>query len=323
MPTANWLALPGPPMPVTVMTKRWWIYQKERFPIFAHGPLILAFSLSAMGYSALLRGENSLRPAAAIVAFVTALLFFLQLRIADEFKDAEDDARWRPYRPVPRGLVTLQELGWIGFGAAVIQLAGSLWLRPLQALLLVAAWIWLGLMSKEFFIHEWLKAHPVIYMLSHMVIMPVFDIYATACDWLMAGAEAPGGLGWFLAVSYLNGIVIEIGRKIRSPQDEEAGVETYSVLWGRGRALLVWLGAMLLTAVCAWRGALLINFATPVALLLALLLSFAAILAVTFSTAPLPGRGKRIELFSGVWTLLMYLSLGAAPLALRFFQGGG
>jgi 4-hydroxybenzoate polyprenyltransferase len=213
-------------------------------------------------------------------------------------------------------------LGWIGIGAAAIQLAGSLWLRPLQALLLVVAWTWLALMSKEFFVHEWLKAHPVFYMLSHMVIMPVFDIYATACDWLMAGAAPPRGLGWFLAVSYMNGIVIEIGRKIRAPQDEEEGVETYSVLWGRRRALLVWLGAMLLTAICAWRGAFLIGFATPVALFLFFLLSCAVLLAMAFDSALLPGSGKRIELFSGAWTLLMYLSLGAVPLLLRHVQGG-
>lgn len=176
-------------------------------------------------------------------------------------------------------------------------------------------------MSKEFFIHGWLKRHPIIYMLSHMVIMPVFDIYATACDWLMAGAAPPRGLIWFLGVSYLNGIVIEVGRKIRSPQDEEEGVETYSFLWGRSRALLAWLGAMSLTAVCAWRGALLIGFAVPVSLLLLLLLSGAALLAITFHAAPLPGRGKRIELFSGIWTLLMYLSLGAVPLLIQHFQG--
>lgn len=322
MPTASWPGGRSYTKTAVIMANRWWIYQKERFPVFAHGPLILAFSLSAMSYSALLRGESTLRPAAALVAFVTAFLFFLQLRIADEFKDEEDDARWRPYRPVPRGLVTLRELGWIGIGGAVIQLAGSLWLRPLQALWLVVAWAWLALMSKEFFVHEWLKAHPVFYMLSHMIIMPVFDIYATACDWLMAGAGPPRGLGWFLAVSYLNGIVIEIGRKIRSPQDEEEGVETYSALWGRGWALLAWLGAMLLTAVCAWRGSLLIGFATPLALLLLLLLSGAVVLAVTFNAAALPGRGKRIEMFSGAWTLLMYLSLGAIPLALRYLQGG-
>ncbi|MBI1920766.1 MAG: UbiA family prenyltransferase [Geobacter sp.] len=301
---------------------RWWIYQKERFPVFAHGPLILAFSLSAMAYSALLRGESGLRPEAAVVAFVTAFLFFLQLRIADEFKDAEEDAHWRPYRPVPRGLVTLRELGWVGAGAGAIQLAGSLWLRPLQLLLLLAAWGYLALMSKEFFVRDWLKARPIAYMLSHMVVMPVFDIYATACDWLTAGALPPRGLGWFLAVSYLNGIVIEIGRKVRAPEDEEEGVETYSALWGRPLALAAWLGAMLLTALCAWRGAVLIGFAAPVAVLLALLLAAAAILAISFARSPLPGRGKRVELFSGVWTLLMYLSLGAVPLLFRYWQGG-
>lgn len=301
---------------------RWWIYQKERFPVFAHGPLILAFSLSAMAYSALLRGETGLRPEAALVAFVTAFLFFLQLRIADEFKDAEEDARWRPYRPVPRGLVSLRELGWVGAGAGAIQLVGSLWLRPLQLLLLLAAWGYLALMSKEFFVRDWLKSRPIAYMLSHMVVMPVFDIYATACDWLTAGALPPHGLGWFLAVSYLNGIVIEIGRKVRAPEDEEEGVETYSALWGRPSALAAWLGAMLLTALCAWRGAVLIGFAAPVAALLALLLAAAAFLAISFARSPLPGRGKKVELFSGVWTLFMYLSLGAVPLLLRYWQGG-
>ena len=93
------------------MGGRWWVYQRERFPVLAHGPLILAFSSSALSFSALLRGAREWpRPAALVAAFVTCLLFFLQLRIADEFKDFEEDSRWRPYRPVPRGLVTLREL---------------------------------------------------------------------------------------------------------------------------------------------------------------------------------------------------------------------
>ena len=41
------------------------------------------------------------------MAVVTSFLSFLQLRIADEFKDFDEDSRYRPYRPVPRGLVTL------------------------------------------------------------------------------------------------------------------------------------------------------------------------------------------------------------------------
>ena len=102
---------------------RWNIYQRERFPVLAHGPLIAAFSSGAVCYSAQLRAVASgSRPtvsvASLVVAFVSCLLFFFQLRVSDEFKDHEEDSRWRPYRPVPRGLVTLRELGWL---AAVVK----------------------------------------------------------------------------------------------------------------------------------------------------------------------------------------------------------
>lgn len=304
------------------MSWRWWIYQKERFPVFAHGPLIMAFSLSAMSFSALLRGADSLPPAAVLVAFVTAFLFFLQLRIADEFKDAEEDSRFRPYRPVPRGLVTLRELGWLGVGAAGIQLAGSLWLRPSLVPLLLVAWTYLALMSKEFFVRDWLKKRPLAYMLSHMVVMPIFDIYATACDWLAAGSSPPEGLGWFLAASYTNGIVIEIGRKIRAPRDEEEGVETYTFLWGRPKALAAWVSSMALTGFFAWRGAILIGFSTPIAWLFSALLLGGGCLALSFIRNPSPGRGSEVEKFSGVWTLSMYLGLGVVPLLIRYFGLG-
>src|SRR6516225_7637818 len=64
---------------------RWWTYQRERFPVVAHGVLILAFSSAAVCFSTLLRGRTDLPPLLVVaVAFGTAFLFFLQLRIADE-----------------------------------------------------------------------------------------------------------------------------------------------------------------------------------------------------------------------------------------------
>ena len=39
------------------MANRWWVYQRERFPVLVHGALIGAFSLSAVCCSALLRGD--------------------------------------------------------------------------------------------------------------------------------------------------------------------------------------------------------------------------------------------------------------------------
>jgi 4-hydroxybenzoate polyprenyltransferase len=305
--------------------RRWWIYQRERFPLLGHGPLIAAFSFSALSFSMLLRGRTTL-PAVVpvLVAFVTALLFFLQLRIADEFKDFEEDSRYRPYRPVPRGLVTLRELGVLGMIAAVVQLGLAVWLTPSLLLLLAAAWAYLVLMSKEFFVPAWLKAHPILYMVSHMVIIPLVDLYATACDWWVAGEGPPRGLIWFLVVSYFNGLVIEMGRKIRGPKEEETGVNTYSALWGRRNAVLAWLGALLATAGFAFLAAWQIDFFVPVSVLLAVLLLAAGVIAGRFLRQPDAPRAKAIETASGLWTILMYLSLGAVPLLGRaWFAGQG
>jgi len=303
--------------------RRWWVYQRERFPLLGHGPLIAAFSFSALSFSTLLRGRVTLPGALPVlVAFVTALLFFLQLRIADEFKDFEEDSRFRPYRPVPRGLVTLRELGALGILAALAQLGLALWLTPSLVLLLAVAWAFLVLMSKEFFVPGWLKAHPLLYMVSHMVIIPLVDLYATACDWWVAGEGPPRGLIWFLVVSYFNGLIIEIGRKIRGPNEEETGVNTYSALWGRRNAVLAWLGSLLTTAACALVAARQVDFAAPVGVLLSVMLLLAGIIAWRFLRQPEARRAKMIETASGLWTILMYLSLGAVPLLVRAWLAG-
>jgi 4-hydroxybenzoate polyprenyltransferase len=304
---------------------RWIEYQRERFPVAAHGPLVAAFSASAVCFSSLVRGRIAVPAFSALaVAFATSLLFFLQLRIADEFKDYEDDARFRPYRPVPRGLVTLTELAWVGGAAAGVQLALALWLQPSLVLLLAIAWIYLTLMTREFFAPRWLKAHPVAYMTSHMVILPLVDLYATACDWWVAGLRwPPRGLYWFLVVSYLNGIVIEIGRKTRATVDEERGVETYSALWGTRGAVRAWLAAVCLTGIAAWQAARRIGTQFGMLILLATVAAIACAIAIRFLRASAPGSGKAIELMSGVWTVLMYLGLGAIPLAFTIWRSGG
>lgn len=300
------------------MANRWWVYQRERFPVLAHTPLIAAFSLSAVSYSALIRCTNHLpgwKP--CVVAFLSSFLFFLQLRLADEFKDFEEDSQYRPYRPVPRGLIKLSELGWLWASCIAIQLALALWLAPRLILLLVLTWTYLLLMSKEFFARRWLKARPITYMVTHMAIMPLVDLYTTSCDWVPAGlSRPPHGLLWFLLVSFFNGMVVEIGRKIRSPQDEEAGVETYSFLWGRRNAVIAWLAMVASTAGFAYVAAQGIGFARPILFLLVGLFVVAMAVGVFFLRGAVAKRGKLVEAMAGVWSLLMYLSLGFVPMVL-------
>lgn len=297
---------------------RWWIYQKERFPLAAHAPLIVAFSACAVSFSSLLRGVAVPGFPAYGAAFGVCLLMFLQLRIADEFKDAEEDARWRPYRAVPRGLVKLPELRVVFILAALVQLALACWLDLRLLWVLGIAWSYLALMSVEFFCRDWLKRRPVVYLLTHMGIMPLVDFFATACDWMPATGQAPAGLGWFLTASFCNGIVIEIGRKLRQPADEEEGVETYSRLWGRCGGAGVWLAALLATLLSATLAAR----ETGHILLITIPLGLAFAISIWLAARYVGGRihGRRIEHFSALWTLMLYLLLGLVPLALRHFQ---
>jgi len=303
---------------------RWWTYQRERFPVAGHGLLIGAFAFSAVAFSSMLRGRFQV-PAwpSILVAFTSCFLFFLQLRIADEFKDLEEDTRYRPYRPVPRGLVSLRELGGVFVLAGTVQLGLALWLDARLLVLLGITWVYLALMSKEFFLRRWLADRPVLYMVSHMAIMPLIDLYATSTDWLAAGHPAPPpGLTWFLAASFFNGMVIEIGRKVRSPADEEAGVRTYSALWTPRGAIGAWAGVLAGTWACAAVAAWHIDFLVPLLLVFAVMAVGTAAVARHFLANPAPGRGRRIEKLSGLWTLALYLGLGAAPLLEKAIRHG-
>lgn len=299
---------------------RWWTYQRERFPVVAHGLLIGAFSFCAVSLSRVLRQEIGWPDWRQLcVAFGTCFAFFLQLRIADEFKDYQEDLKYRPYRPVQRGLVSLRELGMLFVIACAVQLLLALWLDARLIMLLLVTWAYLAAMSKEFFVADWLRKRYILYMVSHMVIMPLVDLYATSTDWIVADRGAPRGLILFLGASYFNGLVIELGRKIRTPADEEVGVATYSHLWGRGVATITWLGAMVVTMAFACGVALRMDIFLPMAVVLGVALIGAIILGLIVMRDPKPGRGKWIEGYAGMWTLSLYLGLGLLP---HFFGRG-
>ena len=121
----------------------------------------------------------------------------------------------------------------------------------------------------------------------------------------------------FLLMSVFNGVVFEIGRKIRAPEDEEMGVETYSALWGIKRAATAWAGALALSAAAGAWVAVEIGFVVPVLAVAAALLAAAALVAARFLKAPNAKRAKTIDTMSGLWTLSLLLVLGVLPVVIR------
>src|SRR5690606_35635674 len=124
------------------LASRLWTYQAERFPVLKHGALIAAFGASAVCVSALLRDVASVSPFAILVACIVLFGFFIQLRVADEHKDHVEDSKYRPERPVPRGLVTLGELRGVAFVAAAVQVVLTLSLHTSLLGPLILVWAW-------------------------------------------------------------------------------------------------------------------------------------------------------------------------------------
>ena len=177
------------------LLKRLYIYQKERFPLLGHGILITAFSFSAISYSRISRGEsNFVSMKAFLIGIFTTITLFLLVRIFDEFKDAKDDAAYRKNLPVPRGLVKLSELRTIAIIVIVLQIAINAFFFPKMLLLYALVMVYLFFMTKEFFIEEWLRKNQFWYVVSHMFIIPLVDVYASGLDWLLENEAAPKGL---------------------------------------------------------------------------------------------------------------------------------
>ncbi len=295
--------------------KRFYLYQKERFPVLGHGLLVASFSFSAISYSRICRGaEGFVAWETFFVGILTTITLFLLVRIFDEFKDAEDDARYRKELPVPRGLVSLRELGVIGIILVVLQVVVNFWFFPKMLVLYFVVIGYLSLMGKEFFVSEWLKKHQFWYVTSHMFIIPLVDIYASGLDWLLEGVSAPKGLMFFFAVSYMNGIVVEIGRKIRTPQKEAEGVLSYTAMLGTNRAVILWIFILLITLSLSIAASFFAGYGIAAFIVLGCVFMLCVSPAVLFLYNKTTRLSKMIEYASALWTIAMYLTLGGGPM---------
>ncbi len=107
--------------------------------------------------------------------------------------------------------------------------------------------------------------------------------------------------------------MLEIGRKLWAPENEIAGVETYSGLWGPGRAALIWMGCVGVSS------ALLVGtgFATGVGwttLGLAAVALVACLWAASrYRANPTDKAQEWMDTVAGLWVFFCYATAGFLP----------
>ncbi|MCL1935508.1 MAG: UbiA family prenyltransferase [Defluviitaleaceae bacterium] len=289
--------------------KKWWIYQKERFPLIEYVPMILAFAISGLNYTARLIGQmHTLQVTHYLVGSITMLIWFMLMRIADEHKDYEEDKKYRPYRAIPRGLITLKELRYLGIILIGLQLGLTFWFNPSLLPILLLSYLWFGLISIEFGVAHWLKKQHTLYLLSHTLMMVMISIYLTGIVWTLH--KFPINMVPYLLSGYLLGLVFEIGRKLRAPSEEEKGVETYTVVWGIKKAVISWLICVSLSFISIVVSSWIIGLNHIILIVFTPLYVIVCYGAICFIKAPTQKKSIFFKLFSAVWLLLVYVVLG-------------
>jgi len=337
--------------------KNFKIYLNERFPLGKNSFFVLIFTLSGYIYTGLLYNSKIIKSILSkevnrvpllwnkeinkvpiiwyklLPLFIIIFMFFFQLRITDEFKDYEEDLKYRPYRPVQRGIISLKALGKIGIATIIVQIILAHVINPKLIYFMLLVWIYMFLMTKEFFIKNWLTERILIYALSHVVIMIFItlvivkgtgyilqDHFLETLYLLLKKYEKNIFIGLIplFALNYLNGIVLEIGRKTRKANEEEHGVQTYSKLWGRKKAVFILCILYVIEYIFVLFG--LSNINKEFFLVGQLILTITLILSIYFTIKFLKKdlTGKIPENISGIWILISSMNMGLIQYAVFY-----
>ena len=337
--------------------KNFKIYLNERFPLGKNSFFVLIFTLSGYIYTGLLYNSKiikSILPKEVnrvpllwdkeidkvpmiwyklLPLFIIIFMFFFQLRITDEFKDYEEDLKYRPYRPVQRGIISLKALGKIGIATIIIQIILAHVINSKLIYFMLLVWIYMFLMTKEFFIKNWLTERILIYALSHVVIMIFITLVILKGTGYILESHFLETLYLSLeryennifieliplfALNYLNGIVLEIGRKTRKANEEEYGVQTYSKLWGRKKSVFILCILYAIEYILVLLG--LSNMYKEFFLTGTLILTITLVISIYFMIKFLKKdlTGKIPENISGIWILISSMNMGLIQYAVFY-----
>lgn len=306
------------------MMKQWWSYQQEHFPILPHAGLTAVFAFSAVGYSCWLRQEELSQGQAAplypfglaTVAFISLFLFNLQHSILQNLRSVQRD--WndqydRSTTPVKPSNLSLIDLKILGVATAVIQLGLAVSINAFLVLLLLLIWSYMAAQSQDFFVSGWLRTKPLLELISEALLLPLLALYATAFDWLVLGVLPHIEIFLFLWISFCSGLLMKVSSKICAPKDEKLGGETYTMMWGRKRAVILWLSSVWLIVIASMLAVAQARFLVPALLLFLFLLTLSVTIAWRFLAHPITKWTDGLKFMSTVWTLTVYLTVGIAP----------
>ncbi|MDR1188795.1 MAG: UbiA family prenyltransferase [Bifidobacteriaceae bacterium] len=234
------------------MLRRINVYLAERYPVLPRAGLAVIL-FAEIYFLVLLTNRTEIGPlrigAQEAVGAYTIFAFLLTLRVADDLKDFETDQRLFPDRPLADGRVKRKDV--IGLMATVDAAAVALNIAFMNN----PAWfaflaIYGTAMSFWFFAKAKIQPNLMLALVTHNPVQIVMNLYVISFAAHKYGIPMLTLPNAAIALTlYFPGLVWEIARKVRAPEQETDYV-TYSKLFGPARPvrfILAILGADLVT----------------------------------------------------------------------------
>ena len=212
----------------------------------------------------------------------------------DEHKDYAADAAAYPDRCLSRGVVTLPLLFRLGVVAVVLEAVLAVSLSIEAAVAWGVCLIFTLLMRFEFGVGAWLSRRLLLYAITHNPIVALLAFFL----WTVAGGAHDRLMVLYIGVVSVGSLAFEIGRKIRLPDEEIGGVDSYSSVLGKGMADRLLAGLRLVTGL----GLLALGVALEEVLLGGMALGLQLVLAGFLLSGP-----RRAKVTEGVATIGLLL----------------
>ena len=231
------------------MIKRWIIYFDEM--VHPGSRLLLSLFLHlALWAFAHFQFEVSFDWGKLTVGTLTLWMLLVYYRVCDEFKDADTDEAYFPERPVPSGRVKLKDLEILQYCLhALMFLLNAIYFE--NYIFFLSAWMFDFLMGRWFFVPRLISKNRLMAFITHSPIgwfcaFYLLGLYLPFTDVLSTQS--------LLYITYLNfpALTWEIARKMRSPDKEQQGYQTYSSLLGLKGSSLILVLSFIVPIVCLY-----------------------------------------------------------------------
>ncbi|MSU54482.1 MAG: hypothetical protein EXS48_01400 [Candidatus Staskawiczbacteria bacterium] len=213
--------------------KRFYSYQKERFPLVI---LVISLLPAILSSGAVISANLTISHILISLLFCVAYLF--HIRVIDERRDYDHDTKHHVERPVQTGLISNQELKKLDLFVIAIILITAFVSGIYSTILAVLMLSYSYLAGKEFFLDEKIRKHFFIYNAINFVQMLFLQIFIYS---VFAGQFLFSNLilSHFL-FTLVGSLIFEFVRKLKIPGHDGTGRDTYTFYLGFKNAIIAY-----------------------------------------------------------------------------------